>query len=62
MGERQASAASAHAARQAIRKARFANAWTMLRFPLMLLPQLIERDFDEASHAFPIQATEMGED
>ncbi len=43
-------------------KDQVANAWTMLRFPLMLPPEFTGWNFMKASHAFPIQATEMGED
>jgi hypothetical protein len=45
-----------------VSKDQFANAWTILRFPLMLPPERAGQDFVKARHAFPIQATEMGED
>jgi hypothetical protein len=48
--------------RRIVPKDQVANAWTILRFPLMRPPDVIGRDFGQASHAFPIQATEMGED
>ncbi len=48
--------------RRMVRKDQVTNAWTMLRFPLMSPLGLAEWNFVKASHAFPIQATEMGED
>jgi hypothetical protein len=62
MGESQASANSAKAMRRMVPKDHVANAWTMLRLPLMSPPGLAGWNFVKASHAFPIQATEMGED
>jgi hypothetical protein len=48
--------------RRMVPKDQVANAWTMLRLPLMSPPGLAGWNFVKASHAFPIQATEMGED
>jgi uncharacterized protein (DUF1800 family) len=62
MGESQASAISAKAMRRMVPKDQVANAWTMLRLPLMPPPEFNGWNFVKASHAFPIQATEMGED
>ncbi|NBS43900.1 MAG: hypothetical protein EBT34_09255 [Acetobacteraceae bacterium] len=47
--------------RRILRGASRARVGTMLRF-LILARLLVATDFREASHAFPIQATNLGED